>query len=372
MHLTIDRNDLLRSVQAAAGAVPRNAAMPVLAHVHLAAEEDGTLRVRGMDLGLAIEATTAAKVSESGETTVNAQRLLAILKELPELPVEFEADQDCWIQFRCGNADFKLVGIPAERYPAFPAPPASATPAFTLPAALLRDALPRVIFAAAADASRAAFSGVLIVIKGDTMELVATDGHRLAHLARQVDVALPKGEPVRLLVPRAAFDQLGRMLVGGEAETVRVYQDGARVTLRLGASLLSCCLVEARFPNYEMVIPKDNPLRVRLSREALRSCIRRVGIFAEEQFHGISFALSEDRLRISGKAKDLGYAQEDLAVDYKGKDVTVIVNTRYVQEMLSVMDGEECEWQFKSDTSGIWIVDPEKTGAGYVLMPMKV
>jgi DNA polymerase III subunit beta len=372
MELTVDRDDFLGAVSLVQSVVDRRNTMPVLTNLFLEARES-ELCLRSMDLQVAMEVRCPAKVSAAGRTTVSAKRLFSILRELPALPVSFRADQDDWINLSCGNADFKLVGIPAERYPAFPdLVPPGGRKAWTLSAPVLLAMLKKTVFAAAKEEGRAAFSGVYWVLQGGRLEMVATDGHRLARIVRPMEPLKVEAREA-LLLPRRAMAELERILESDKsAETVTMLQNGQQVLFRMGTAVLSCSLLEGRFPNYEMVIPKDNDKRVHLPREVLRQAIRRTSLLADDQFRGIQIDLSKDRLLLTSRNKDLGHAREDIAVDYQGAELELIFNSGYVLEFMNSLEADEIELSFKTSTSATLVKDIGDDDYQCILMPMKV
>ena len=373
MELTVDRDEFLGSVSLVQAVVDRRNTMPVLTNLYLEAT-DSELCLRSMDLQVAMEVRCPAKVAVSGKTTVSAKRLFSILRELAALPVSFRADQDDWINLSCGNADFKLVGIPAERYPAFPelAPSGGTQQRWMLGSATLLSMLKKTVFVASKEEGRAAFSGLYWVLHDERMELVATDGHRLARVHRRMEPLHP-AQKETLLLPRRAMAELERILEAHrEVEQVEMLQNAQQVIFRVGTVVLSCSVLEGRFPNYEMVIPKDNDKIVRLSREVLRQAIRRTSLLADDQFRGIQLDLTKDKLLLTSRNKDLGHAREEIAVDYQGADLGVIFNSNYVLEFLSSLEADDIELSFKTATSATLVKDIGDDDYQCILMPMKV
>ena len=374
MEMTIDRDEFLESVSHVQSVVDRRNTMPVLTNLYLEAGETD-LCMRSMDLQVAMEVRCPARISSPGRTTVSAKRLFSILRELPALPVAFRADQDDWINLSCGNADFKLVGIPAERYPAFPdlAPAAGATALkqWKLNAATLLTMLKKSVFVASKEEGRAAFSGLYWVLHDGRMEIVATDGHRLARVARPMEGL--KAEREAMLIPRRAMAELERILETRKGiEQVDVLQNGQQVIFRVGPVVLSCSLLEGRFPNYEMVIPKDNDKIVRLTRDGLRQAIRRTSLLADDQFRGIQLDLSKDKLLLTSRNKDLGHAREEIPIDYQGSELEVIFNSGYILEFLSSLEADDIELSFKTATTATLLKDIGDDDYQCILMPMKV
>jgi DNA polymerase III subunit beta len=373
MELTVDRDEFLDSVSLVQAVVDRRNTMPVLTNLYLEAN-DTELCLRSMDLQVAMEVRCPARVAAPGKTTVSAKRLFSILRELPALPVSFRADQDDWINLSCGNADFKLVGIPAERYPAFPemSPTGGRQQQWKLGAATLLGMLKKTVFVASKEEGRAAFSGLYWVLHNGKLELVATDGHRLARVSRPME-PLKLEQKETLLLPRRAMAELERILEAHkDIETVDMLQNGQQVIFRTGPVVLSCSVLEGRFPNYEMVIPKDNDKVVRLTREGLRQAIRRTSLLADDQFHGIQLDLTKDKLLLTSRNKDLGHAREDIAVDYQGAELEVIFNSGYVLEFLQSLEADEIELSFKTSTSATLVKDIGDDDYQCILMPMKV
>ncbi len=382
MELTVDRANFLNVVSLVQSIVDRRNTMPALTNLHLEAMGD-ELCLRAMDLQIAMEARCPAKVVTPGKTTVSARKLFSILKELPVLPVAFRADQEDWISLSCGNADFKLAGLPADRYPAFPemdyGDVANAEGAVVreykplrIESSTLHSMLKKTVFVASKEEGRAAFSGVYWILTSGTLQLVTTDGHRLAHIRRPME-SLEIAEKQTLLLPRRAMAELERIIdTHKDAKSVEMFQNGQQVVFRLNSVVLSCSLLEGRFPNYEMVIPKDNDKSVQVSRDALRQAIRRTSLLADDQFRGIQLALLKDKILLTCRNKELGHAREEIAINFQGPEIEVVFNSSYVLEFLSSLEGEEIELSFKTPTSASLLKDLEDDGYQCILMPMKI
>ncbi|MCH8267528.1 MAG: DNA polymerase III subunit beta, partial [Acidobacteria bacterium] len=237
----------------------------------------------------------------------------------------------------------------------------------------------RTIFAVTSEESRYTLNVALLLLKPETMTMVATDGHRLAHV--ETDPALAKqgysgvsGE-ARILIPRKAMAELMRLLGEVKENTgIEFGKDDNHLFFKVGGRLLVCRMLSGQFPNYEAVLPKDNDKVVVLDRDLLIAAVRRVSLFSDERTHSIRCHLNKDVLKIVSSGSEVGESEESLPVNYKGEALEVGFNWQYLLDFLAASGGGEISMEFKDEQSAGQLrpLTEENLRYLYVIMPMRI
>ncbi|GIX45816.1 MAG: DNA polymerase III subunit beta [Candidatus Tectimicrobiota bacterium] len=317
-----------------------------------------------MELGY--KGTLETTVNKPGTVTLPARKTYDILRELPAgVEVQLVLEQEGWVRLTAGTATFRIPCLPAEEYPALPA---VETAAYTpVAAAVLEEMIRKTVFATSHDETRYTLSGVLLVCEGETATMVATDGHRLAHVTRP----LAMGKALRVIVPRKALEEVSRF-ADGEAE-VELAQLDNHLVFRRGQALLVTRLIDGHFPDYESVIPKEFARQLTVPHEhLLRGPLRRVSLLANEKTKPVRLELAPEELTLRSNTPELGEAMERIPAAYSGDAMTIGFNARYLLEALAVMDGEEVLLQLNDPLSPGILRSPDDPGFFYVVMPMRV
>lgn len=367
MEITVGKKELVRELQLVQGIVERKTSIPVLSNV-LAEAADGELRLSATDLDVSLRGGLPARVAKPGAITLAAKKLYEIARSLPEADIHIKTEEDSWVSIECERARFRMAGLPREDFPALPEPgPGGGT---ELPAAALLDLIQRTAFAITAEEARYYLAGALLVLEAGTVALVATDGHRLAWASREAK--LEGVEAQRVLVPKKAVSELGRLLES--AETVQFTQVENHLVFRVGDHTLASKMIEGQFPAFEKVIAVTGDKSVSLGREPLATALRRVSLLSSERSRAIRLSLQEGSLELAASSPDLGEARESLPVDYKGDAVEIGFNAQYILDFLAAAGGDAVRLELKdSESQGIF--RPDGGGADdyrYVVMPMRL
>jgi DNA polymerase-3 subunit beta len=269
-------------------------------------------------------------VTRTGAITLAARKLVELVRELPAQPVAFSLLDNGGVKVTCGGAQFRLVGLPADEYPPLDVDTVGGT--FGVEAGLLRTMVGRTSYAMSQDESRPFLNGLYLAVRKGELRLVATDGHRLALARSPVDADVEMAG----IVPRKAVQELTRVL--GGAERVELAVGESKFFVRTEGFDLVSKLVEGQFPNYEQVIPKSSPLRLGVEREPLLAAIRRVAVVADDRTRPVRLTASDRQVRLSAQSQELGEAEETLAADFRGDEVAIGFNARYLLDALGPMD----------------------------------
>jgi len=371
MEFSVKKSDLLKELDLAQGVVEKKATIPILSNLLLEAESDH-VRLSATDLELGIYTKFPAKVKKQGAGTIPARRLVEIVRSLPEAEVKLKMLENHWFQLTCERSSFKLVGMARDNYPSLPAVPGSLA---SIPPGALATVIRRTSFAVSSEESRYTLNGALLLLKPETLAMVATDGHRLALAEADVKVGGVSNE-LRILVPRKAMGELEKLLAGaGDDTLVELSKDDSHLFFSVGDRILIARLLTGQFPNYEAVLPKETPRVVELEKDILGSALRRVALLADERSHAIKLQLDKGRLDLSSTSGEYGEAQESIDADYEKEAMEIGFNYQYLLDFLSVLGDStkvRLELQDEQSAGQLRPTGEETYRYRYVVMPMRI
>ena len=341
MKFTITREQFQEGLQAVAGSVPTKTTLPVLSNILVEATHDG-VRLSGTDLDIAVSTTVPASVDQEGSITVPARKLAEIVRELPNASIRITASGEQRVTIECGRSKFRLLGLPKDEFPAFPA--VKFDGGWKATAGNLQKLITHVAFAASTEESRPILNGVLWELRPDRMRMVATNGHRLARM--DVPTATAGGAQADLIVPPKALEQI-RKLFSAEDE-IEVARSENHLGFRSPTTLVFTRLIEGPYPNYEQVIPRENDKVMTADKGAITSALRRMSIVASDQTHRIRMAFANGSCKLSVQTPDLGEAQEEVTVTYEGDALEIGFNAAYMLEVLKYIPTDEVRMTFKA------------------------
>lgn len=371
MEFSTKKSDLLKELNLTQGVVEKKTTIPILSNL-LLEFEGSSLRISATDLELGLRCGCAAKVKKDGSGTVPAKRLLEIVRSLPEAEVRLKILENHWVQINCERASFKLVGMARDNFPVIPPVP---KPLATIPASVLAGLIHKTIFAISSEESRYTLNGALLLLKPESVCMVATDGHRLALVERDTPVAGISSE-VRALVPKKAMGELQRLLAeSGEDAAVDFSKDESHLFFSVGERVLISRMLTGQFPNYEAVLPRDNNRVVELDRELAAAGIRRVALLADERSRAIKIQVDKDKIEVFSSSGEYGEAHETLDAEYKGEPLQIGFNYQYLLDFLSVVgDAAKIRLELKDEQSAGQLRPSNEEGLRYryVIMPMRI
>ena len=341
MKLTITREQLQEGLVAVAASVPTKTTLPVLANLLLEASRDG-LRMSGTDLDIAVSTTVPASLDQEGAITLPARKLVEIVRELPSNPIRIIASGEQRVSIECGRSRFRLLGLPREEFPAFPA--VKFEGGWRAPARDLQKLISHVAFAASTEESRPILNGVLWELRPERMRMVATNGHRLARM--DVPATAAAGGQADLIVPPKALEQIRRLF--STEDEVEVARSENHLGFRSATTQIFTRLIEGPYPNYEQVIPRENDKTATADKSALTAALRRMSIVASDQTHRIRMGFASGTCKLSVQTPDLGEAQEEVTVAYEGDPLEIGFNAAYLLEILKYIPTDEVRLTFKA------------------------
>jgi len=368
MELVVRKNDLLKELSLLQGIVERKNTIPILANVLIDATKD-SVSLLATDLDVGLRSKCDATVKKPGTLTLPAKKLFEIVSALPETEIRIEEDKGGKsVTIAADRFESRMQTLPASE---FPTPPedGGATEA-TLPGAALKRMISHTRFAITSEDTRYFLNGAQLVLRGDSMSMVATDGHRLAFIS----VHESPGQSVKseVLLPRKTLNEVARLIDGGDA--VEFSQGENHLFFRAGGRLLISRKIDANFPAYERVIPKTNDKKIEFDRDRLAAAVRRVRLLSNERSKAVKFVLGKDQVEITSNTPEVGEAHEVLAVDYGGGTLQICFNADYVDNFLSVVETEAVQLEFKDEMSQAVVkpIGAEGYDYTYVIMPMRI
>ncbi len=376
MELKIATSELSKALGRSQGIVEKKSTMPILSHVLLEAKK-GQLVVSATDLDLAVssEHEQGCEVLKEGSVAVSARHLYEIVRALPEQQVTLKKAHNNYLEVKSGPSEFRIVGLPAEDFPALPR--FEKVPFADVEAAALLDMIERTFFAVSTDETRYNLNGVFFEPSAEALRLVATDGHRLSLVERKVGgtFGLKKG----VILPKKGLSELKKLLSeaaeSGEEkpETKLGFVENSAIVRRPGV-VLSMRLIEGLFPDYRQVIPKQGEKVVKLGRERLQETLRRVSLLSSDKAHAVKLELAKGTLKVLSQNPDLGEAKEEVPVEYAGDALKIGFNARYLLDVLSVLKSKDVSLELADDLSPGVVRGAEEADAGFtsVVMPMRI
>lgn len=371
MEFSVKRSDILKELELADSVVERKQTIPVLSNV-LVEAEGAAVRLSATDLDLAVRSSCTAKIKKEGASTVPGRRLLEIIRSLPEADVKIKLLENHWIQVTCERSSFKLVGMAKDNFPSLPEVPKKIA---AFPAQALATLIARTGFAISNEESRYTLNGALLLLKPEKVMMVATDGHRLAHIEREVQIEGLSNE-LRVLVPKKAMEKLPRLLAqAAEDANVEFAKDENHLFFSLGERMLISRILTGQFPNYEAVLPRGNERLVGLEKGSIADAIRRVSLLADERSRAIRIQVDKGKLEIFSSSGDLGEAHEVVDAEYDGEAMEIGFNYQYLLDFLNVVgDATKVRLELKDEQSAGQLRPTDDGGYQYryVVMPMRV
>jgi DNA polymerase-3 subunit beta len=381
MEISVSKQELLRELTATQSVVERKTTIPILSNFLLEADEaEGRLTITATDLDQSIKTSCSAKVKKPGSCTIPARKLYDYIKLLPDGDISIKLQDNHWVQIRSGRSNTKMVGMARANFPQVPEFPSVSS--VSLPVATFRSLIAKTIFAISNEESRYTLNGALLILKPESLAMVATDGHRLAHIEKQGENLgpIPGGEK-KTLIPRKALAELQSLLADVDSKDknvplVEFADDENQLFFRIGKRVLTSRKLTGQFPNYEAVLPRDNNKFIIIRSEDLSSSIQRVAQFADERSGAIKIRLEQNELRISSSSTESGESEDTIEAPYQFDALVVGFNSAYMLDFLKAIGNTgEVRLEFK-DAQSAGQMRPEAPSDDYkyryIIMPMRI
>jgi len=368
MKINCATEELSKGVQTIQSALSSRTTLPILLNF-LMETEKSKVKLVSTDLQMGVKHYMKAEIENEGSITVPAKKFADILHTLPAgNDVFLSMDEESRMLIKCGRSRFIISGTPKSEYPVLPE--FSKSNAFDVPAVELADMIKKTIFAASSDETRYVLNGVHWVAGGGDLEMVATDGRRLALVKKSL---LPKDKDFKATIPTKVLQELLRLLgaLDDADERILVAMTENQVAFQTKTTTMLSRLVEGNFPNYEQVVPSKRDIQVHMDAKALMTITKQAALCSQERGGSVKFELKKGALHVSASSQTLEF-DDEIPVDYKGDDFMIAFNPQYVVDGLKAMGAEKVVLSLTTPVNPALIeAAGDAQGYKYVVMPMR-
>ena len=338
MEFVIKQNVLKEELGFVQVIVEKKSTIPVLSNILIESVGENTIRIVGTDLDVTVRCEAEADIKKTGAMCIQARKLFDIVRLLDGGDVHFTKEENEWVKLNSGKSNFRLAGVSRDT---FPEVPSFKSAPMKLSADIFNHFIQNTAFAITNEQSRFTLSGAKFMIDGSAARMVTTDGHRLAFIEKKLGKDAGT-ETMDALIPKKALMELVKISRDAKGE-VSFGEDANHIYFEVEGRLLITRKLSGTFPNYEMVIPKDNDKRAIFDAEEMKTAIRRVSLMADERTRSVRMTIRPNEIEIGAQSSEEGEAQEKVAADYTGEEVQVGFNAQYLQEFLNVVGSGESD-----------------------------
>jgi DNA polymerase-3 subunit beta len=361
MKFIVSASSLLKHLQQISGVINANTVLPILEDF-LFDIEDKKLNILATDLETVMRVQMEVESKTNGKVCIPAKILIDSLKNIPDQPLTFNIDKNYTVEITSDNGKYKVMGENPDNFPKEPV--ADDTNSFKMNSTALLNAVNNTLFAVSNDDLRPAMTGVFFELSKDAAQFVATDAHRLVRYKR-TDVKCPKNES--FIVPKKPLNLLRNVLPDNEDE-LNISYNSNHLFVTHGSTQLICRLIDARFPDYKVVIPTDNPYRLVVNKNNFQSALRRVSVFSNKSTNQVVLSISGSELQLAAQDIDFSFeGTERMNCQYDGEDLQIAFNAKFLIEMLNAADTDEIKIELSTPTKA-GIIKPTEQGEGEDLL----
>ena len=365
MKFIVSSSALLKQLQQISGVINSNTVLPILEDFLFEVDKN-KLNVVATDLETVMKIQIDVESNGSGRVCIPAKILMDSLKNIPDQPLTFNIDKNFAVEITSDNGKYKVMGENPDNFPKEPT--ADDTSSFTISSAALVTAINKTLFAVSSDDLRPAMTGVYFEMSKDALQFVATDAHRLVRY-RRTDVKCPKTDS--LIVPKKPLTLLKSAMPVNEDELTIKYNSN-HLFVTHGTTQMSCRLIDARFPDYKVVIPADNPYKLTVSKADFQGALRRVSIFSNKSTNQVVMSINGSELQLAAQDIDFSFeGTERMKCQYNGEDLQIAFNAKFLIEMLNASDTDEVTIDLSTPTkAGILKPSVQDEGEDLLMLVM--
>ncbi len=344
MKFIVSSSALLKQLQHIAGVINTNTVLPILEDFLFEVDKD-KMTVVATDLETVMRVQLPVDAKDSGKVCIPAKILIDTLKNLSDQPLTFSIDKNFGVEITSDNGKYKVMGENPDNFPKEPV--ADETTSFDMTATALITAINKTIFAVSNDDLRPAMTGVFFELDQKGIQFVATDAHRLVRYKR-TDVSCPNNDS--FVVPRKPLGLLKAALPDNE-DSITINYNSNHLFVSHGTTQMSCRLIDARFPDYKVVIPTDNPYKLLVNKADFQSALRRVSVFSNKSTNQVALTITGSELQLAAQDVDFSFeGNERMKCQYDGEDIAIAFNAKFMVEMLSASDSVEIKMELSTPT----------------------
>lgn len=330
MEFTIKQNILKEELGFIQGVVERKSTIPVLSNILIESLGEGSIRIVGTDLDVTIRCDAEADIKTPGSMCIQARKLFDIVRNLADGDVSFKKEENEWVRLKSGNANFRLAGINRDQYPEIPM---FKSAPMRLSSEIFNYFINSTAFAITNEQSRFTLSGAKFILADGKARMVTTDGHRLAFIERELPENA-ESETMDALIPKKALTELVK-ISRGSAGDISFGEDQNHIYFEVDGRLLITRKLTGNFPNYEMIMPKDNDNVVEFDLTEMKNAVRRISLMADERNRSIRVTVRPNEIELTAQSSEEGEGQEVVPADYKGEETLLGFNWQYLLDFLN-------------------------------------
>ncbi len=362
MKFIASSTQLLKHLQQISGVINANTVLPILENFLFEIEKN-QLTIVATDLETVMKIKMDIEAKDSGKVCIPAKILLDSLKNIAEQPLTFNIDKNFGVEITSDNGKYKVMGENPDNFPK--EPPADEATTFSMPSSALVTAINKCLFAVSNDDLRPAMTGVFFELSSKGVTSVATDAHRLVRFSR-VDVVCP--EAATFIVPKKPLTLIKNVLPNTD-EQIEISYNANHLFVKQGGAQMVCRLIDARFPDYKVVIPTDNPYKLTVNKIDFQNALRRVSVFSNKSTNQVALTITGSELQLAAQDVDFSFeGNERMACQYDGEDLQIAFNAKFLIEMLSAADTAEVVIELSTPTKAGIIKPTEKVENEELLM----
>ncbi len=366
MEFKIEQSALKDELSFVQGIVEKKSTIPVLSNILIESVGENTIRIIGTDLDVTIRCEAEAEIIEGGSICLQARKIFDVVRLLPDSTLHFKKDENDWVKLSCGNSKYRFAGVSRDQFPELPV---FKSAPLALPASVFNHFIMNTSFAITNEQSRFTLSGAKFMIEDGVARMVTTDGHRLALIEKRIETL--GSETMDCLIPKKALIELVKVSRGTGA-AVNFGEDQNHIYFEVDNRLLITRKLSGTFPNYEMVIPKDNDKRAEFNSIEFKDAVARVSLMADERTRSVKLTFKANEIEVTAHSSEEGEAVEKVEADYNGAEVIIGFNAQYLQDFLNVAASAESEATgIQKETDGEKVKVRESAGEPRVSMDFK-
>ena len=369
MRFIVPSDILCNGLNIVAKAAATRGIQPVLSNILVEALDSNELRLCATDLDISIEMKIPATVSNAGSITLPAKKLMDIVSKLPNKQVCFSLNPDNNItRITCELSKFELIGISSGEFPSISYP--DADEAFSIELEPLLKAIKQTVFAAATYDMNNILSGVFFQVKDTTLEMAATDGNRLARVLKKINAE--KSKDYSAIIPSRTLTEFLRITSGVSSESVTIAIKNGQISFNIQDRVLTSRLLEGQYPKYQQLIPNNYEINSEIDRDALISALDLTATMVNDRTSIIKFVFMDNSLQLSADTPDLGDSFDQIDVKYKGEELKIAFNYKYIIDVLRVMESESVKIELGGPLSSVLFKNPDDDDSLFLIMPVQI
>jgi len=372
MNFVVEKEVFLKGLSRIQGIVEKRNTIPILSNVLIEGIGD-EIFLTATDLEVGMKSSYPASVKINGKITVSAKKLYEIIKELPEKEINFSAKENCWIEIKCGKSIFNIVGLAADEFPYFPKPDEEKFA--NVDSSVLKNMIEKTFFSMSNDESKYNLNGILFKTieenNNKKLRLVATDGHRLALIQKNINLNKIEQLEKGIIFPRKGLFELKKLIDEISFDIQLGFMENSAI-IKKEKTTVVMRLVDGEFPEYSRVIPKNNEYKSTILQKDFLHALKRMSILSSEKSRGVKLSLKKNRMEVSSSNPELGDSREEMEILYDGPELNIGFNAKYLIDILSNQNTEKISLYLKDSISPGLIKSDEDEDFLAVVMPMRL